>query len=695
MGFVVHRSRTCLRNTIVAVSEGLRGKGLQRRLIDRINRRAIASLDAFLERLCARAIPVLRRPAASALAPVPAGATPTGPRRTVGAVVVAYNSADCIVDCLDSLRRTAEALPHVSLLARVVDNDSKDATPELLASYQGQWPLLEVLKPGKNLGFGQAINLALKGWDVDDLLLVNPDALVTSQALGTLLAEAERTRDQGFRAWEARQFPYEHPKVYDPVTLETEWVSGACSLIDTAAFRQVGGFDSNIFLYAEDVDLSWRLRAAGFRLRYVPRATVEHHSYEKPGQIKPTQFFHGVVSNGLMRHKYGNRRDLLDYYLRWGRCLLLPPLPNVRARLIADLVRILPRFFKVRAARPSGMAAACEFQPRFSGWDYEVRRTGVFYPVALPTQDPLVSIIVRTKNRPSFLREALASLRNQTYSRLQVIVVEDGPSASSQIIAEFPDLDVVYRPLGQSQGRCRAGNIGLQEARGDFCGFLDDDDLMFADHVETLVSALLDQPENLAAYSVGFEVQTRLTTEEPLSYVEGSYRVALRLPFDRELLAIHNLFPINSVLFSRRLFTSAGGLDPELDMLEDWDLWLRYSRETNFTFVDKTTFLYRVPLDPVEAINRQAALDSYYDRVRAKHDAQRAARRGSLRYDEPSSGQRGSVVLDNSRSSRTTAPSPNRELMSHSDPGGAASRLSPQPLTPPRREQTNERTGVY
>jgi GT2 family glycosyltransferase len=621
------RVRSGLGARMARLSRRLQRPQSREQVVARFGQRAAGWLHAASLRLAAGAVPVLCSREALLPAAVPAGAAPSGPARAVGAVVVAYNSAACLGDCLSALKRTQETTPGVRLAVRVVDNNSTDGTRAILSSWRQEWPSLEVIEPGKNLGFGPAINLAMRDWRVDDLLLVNPDTLLTPQALAALLAEAERTRDSGFRAWEARQFPYEHPKVYDPVTLETEWVSGACCLIDAAAFRQVGGFDPNIFLYAEDVDLSWRLRSGGYRLRYVPRAVVEHRTYEHPGQIKPSQFFHGIVSNGVLRHKYGNALELAAYYLRWGRCLLNPPLPQARRRLVADLARNIPRFLRAWIARHRHPRPTPEvgFRPRFAGWDYEVRRTGAFYPVALPDQTPLVSIIVRTKDRPSFLSEALASLRNQTYPRLEVVVVEDGPPLSAGIITRFPELNLVYLPLGRSQGRCRAGNHGLERARGEFCGFLDDDDLLFADHVEVLIRALLDQPECRLAYSVGFEVQTLVVKTEPFTYVEGPYGVAFRQPFDRELLGKQNLFPINAAVFDRTMFLSAGGLDPEFELLEDWDLWLRYARETDFAFVDKTTFLYRVPLDPAVAADRQAELVRHADRIRTKHSGLESA----------------------------------------------------------------------
>ena len=81
----------------------------------------------------------------------------------------------------------------------------------------------------------------------------------------------------GVAATEGRQIPIEHPKYYDPLTGETSWVTGCCVMLRREAFDSVSGFDAHFFpLYCDDVDLSWRLRAAGWTLRYVPSAVIVH-----------------------------------------------------------------------------------------------------------------------------------------------------------------------------------------------------------------------------------------------------------------------------------------------------------------------------------------------------------------------------------------------------------------------------------
>jgi hypothetical protein len=92
-----------------------------------------------------------------------------------------------------------------------------------------------------------------------------------------------------------------------------------------------------------------------------------------------------------------------------------------------------------------------------------------------------------------------------------------------------------------------------------------------------------------------------------------------RQPFSRTLLWHHNFMPIQTVLFQRKLYETYGGFDPELDNLEDWNLWVRYSLKHDFLMVPKVTSLYRVPAAADKALQRQAVLDDYYGKAQAKH----------------------------------------------------------------------------
>jgi hypothetical protein len=85
-----------------------------------------------------------------------------------------------------------------------------------------------------------------------------------------------------------------------------------------------------------------------------------------------------------------------------------------------------------------------------------------------------------------------------------------------------------------------------------------------------------------------------------------------RHPFDRLTLWHHNFLPIQAVLFHRRLYERHGGFAEDMDQLEDWNLWTRYTLEDDFVMVEKTTSKYRVPAEASVAAERQALLDRAY-----------------------------------------------------------------------------------
>jgi glycosyltransferase involved in cell wall biosynthesis len=269
----------------------------------------------------------------------------------------------------------------------------------------------------------------------------------------------------------------------------------------------------------------------------------------------------------------------------------------------------------------------------FAGWDYGLRKEGAFVPVpsfdAAPEDLPLVSVVVRTHGeRQALLRQALTSIAHQTYPNIEVVVAEDGGAGAAELCGEIQSmtgLAVRHLPL-EKVGRCHAGNAGLQECCGELIGFLDDDDLFFADHVELLVSALLRNPELSAAYALAWESEVRCDAEGIQKEVMHRTVPAHRQPFSHVVLAIHNLMPIQAVLFRRALYEELGGFDPELEILEDWDLWRRYSHGREFELVEKTTSIYHVPADLSTSAERQLQLDHYYQLAQSRFEQFKASR---------------------------------------------------------------------
>lgn len=206
----------------------------------------------------------------------------------------------------------------------------------------------------------------------------------------------------------------------------------------------------------------------------------------------------------------------------------------------------------------------------------------------------LVSVIIRTCNRPDVLRNALNSVKAQTYKNVEVIVVEDGKNMSESLIAsDFFDLPVKYKAVGEKSGRTKVGNIGLEMATGQYFNFLDDDDILYPNHIETLLKSLTENVSYMAAYSIAEESQIIKGPGEKAK--EKRVTIRYKQPFNRLLLYSFNYLPIQSVLFNRCLYDRYGGFDESLDVLEDWDLWVRYSVNSDFFFVPKVTSRYFVP----------------------------------------------------------------------------------------------------
>lgn len=536
------------------------------------------------------------------------------PLLTVLVVVFRPRLAE-LAACLQSL--ASARAEGVDLGVRLWHNDDGAAATTGLAELYEQLRAAGLplqLEGGQgNLGFGGGINAMLPSLSSPYTLLLNQDAIPEPGALALLAATAQADADD-VAAWEMRQIPYEHPKDYDPVSGSTEWCSGAAVLLRTAALQAVGGFEPRIFMYCEDVDLSWRLRCAGWRLRYLPRCAVVHHTYSEPGEVKPLALLGSVYANLCLRTRYAGRREVLQGLgMALRRWLARQAFAGQRMGIAKAIVRFARNYAYFRSTRQ----AAAGFEPRFAGWDYERRREGAFHAFKAqaeqPVPAPLVSILVRTHHRPGFLRQALASLAQQTHRPLEVVVVEDGSADGEAVCAEFAGrLDLRYFRLDPAQGRSKAGNRALAEARGEWLGFLDDDDLLYADHVEVLLQAAREAGVP-GAYGLAWCARTRVLAEVQ-GLVEESFRsVEPDEPFSRLRLWHHNLMPIQAVLFHRSLYERQGGFVEDMDQLEDWNLWTRFTIDAEFLQLRKLTSLYRVPADFAEAARRQAVLDAAYD----------------------------------------------------------------------------------
>lgn len=533
--------------------------------------------------------------------------------------VVTYNSAYLLTAFIDSL--LLQHYPPAQINLTFVDNGSSDSTVTVLKTLQSQhqshFNHIQIITQ-KNKGFGAGHNAGINTGTEEFVLVVNPDIEFTADALVQLVQDARQCSDD-VACWEARQKPYEHPKLYDPITREVNWCSHACVLLRRSAMEQINGYDERIFLYAEDVEVSYRLRESGFRLKYVPKSVVWHYTYESAGQVKPAQYVGSLIGNFYLRTRYGTMKDRLFILPMLFSLLSHSPFPCARKALVKDFVTRYLRFVPQLLCERNN---SCKQAFSFRLLDYEKQREGAFWPGKNLSETPLVSIITRTvANRGELLKQAGFSVFNQTYPNIEWVIVEDGGESQRPYVEHFTSTDniqVIYEPLAKV-GRSSAGNRGMELASGNWLMFLDDDDCLYADHVETLMLEIQANKAVSAAYSLAWEVESKVE-EGGLHIEEASYHQvpSLKQTYDYEFLRHSNYIPIQSILFSAQLFKQRGGFDVTLDYLEDWHLWQRFAYNNTFAYVPKTTSIYRTPMDSTLRNQRQSQLDGAYTRVKEK-----------------------------------------------------------------------------
>lgn len=257
----------------------------------------------------------------------------------------------------------------------------------------------------------------------------------------------------------------------------------------------------------------------------------------------------------------------------------------------------LERVLGLNAARAWSLPLSVSHAEGFFHWPRESRPlVDLWAAQLLPrvTSDPqgnrtpLVSVLIRTRNRPQMLREAIRSVASQTHPLIELVLVNDGGVDVSDVVAETAIgsvTDFQYHRFAAHQGRAAAGNQALSMAGGEYLLFLDDDDWFAPGHISGLLDTLHERPEALAAYS----------SVRAVRYVEGEWSTSHQFgaPMDPVRLGYENYIPFHAVLFRREVLALGCSLPP-LETYEDWAFWLQVGNQGPMIHVDQVTAFYRI-----------------------------------------------------------------------------------------------------
>jgi len=238
-------------------------------------------------------------------------------------------------------------------------------------------------------------------------------------------------------------------------------------------------------------------------------------------------------------------------------------------------------------------------------------------------KNPSVSIIVRTKDRPELLKRALKTIAAQTYRPIEVVLVNDGGCDPDieRLKEILRDVSLNYIRLEKNTGRAHAGNVGIENAQGQYIGFLDDDDELNPEHLVTLVS-FLEHNDYEVAYTDSLMVYKEYDPHTHEFNNEVKKEIAFSQDFNYDRLVFENYIPLMCLLFARRPLVTSGGFENSFDLYEDWDLLIRIGNKYPFYHIRQITSNYNqwsIDLQISQRNNDPIFLQQAYLKVLSRH----------------------------------------------------------------------------
>lgn len=485
----------------------------------------------------------------------------------VSIIVPVFNALEYAQRCVASIYTAESKVPFEIVL---IDSGSNANVLEWLRQESRQHDNFWYISVSANLGYARGINLGIAHARGRYVIFANSDILATSHWLDSLVAIMESHQEIGVLS-PLTNYVGHGPQI-DPLAenLQPDDCEKYAAMIQADSKVQVvanglvffcvmvrkhlaallGGLDEGYALgNYEDDDFCIRARMAGYKLAIAKNTFVYHFGTKT--------FAANRIDHSSLMHQ--------------------------------NLIRYLDRL--------SDMSTS--LSPRT--------------PHRVITE-PLISVVVRTVDRPEALVLALTSLANQTWQNFEVVVVCDGGPDVSHLLEDFSAyLSVQYVNNEYPQGRSEALNIGVKRSRGTYITYLDDDDIIYPTHLETLIDTMMENGE----------ATTFAYTDYNRAFIAslGAGMVTLsRVPvptwtFRYDELLAQNYLPMHTWLHDRVLWEEVGGFDAHMDMLEDWDFLIRAAQRRNFVATKRITCEYRFYVSGSNSLirNRSRTLEATHE----------------------------------------------------------------------------------
>ena len=224
---------------------------------------------------------------------------------------------------------------------------------------------------------------------------------------------------------------------------------------------------------------------------------------------------------------------------------------------------------------------------------------------------PLISVVIPTYKRPTFLERSIGSIAQQTYTHWEIIVVDDNDAQSEYrreteaFMARYiDDARIRYVKHEQNQGGAAARNTGIGGAQGDYVAFLDDDDEWLASKLEKQLAVFKQHPECVAVYT-GYK-----------SVYEGDKPDEVALPKVRgaileDLLYKNSVGTTSTIICKRDALLEIGAFDASLPASQDYDLYIRLAQVGTFEYVDEVLVIFHRHMQEKITDNNQARIVAF------------------------------------------------------------------------------------
>lgn len=456
----------------------------------------------------------------------------------VSVIIPCYNQSCYLEEAVESVKRQTFRDWEVVIVNDGSPDDTEVVAERIADSSEGSDIRIMSLS---NHGISMARNAGIEEARGAYILCLDADDRIASTFLELTLGQLERDRGIGIVYTDLQQFgegtEFIQAAEFDPNRLPTGNQLNYCSLYRREIWEDVGGYNPNMDHGHEDWNFWVGCVEHGYVAKRIPSALFEY-------RIKK-----------ISRSTGANHHDR-----------------ELRARIVLNHPSLYTKKCVIRAGEVLVSKSAQRHIPGA----------------------PKVSVIIPTCRRPFRLIEALRSVAQQSLQDFEVLVVSDGGCDVRFVTEQFSDsLCIRLFEHAENKGPSAARNTGLRFARGKYVVYLDDDDIFYENHLETLVDCLESTGETIAYTDANCAREVLVNGK----YEVESKEVLYSNDWDNDLILARNLVPVLCVMHEVDCVTKSGFFDERLRTHEDWDFWIRLSRDFNFQHLKEVTCEFRQRLD--------------------------------------------------------------------------------------------------